>query len=115
MPAFEIAARNPFLVLVWSFGLFMLVHLHQYIGALLAAWRTRQTFDVIMGGKYEDHTTILMRGLAALAIGIPLTWIAATHPMATSARLDATPISWRAVSCGNRDWGCSPHPHRSRS
>ncbi|MFC2095898.1 hypothetical protein ACFLSW_05635 [Candidatus Bipolaricaulota bacterium] len=78
MPQFEIAARNPFLVLVWSFGLFMLVHLHQYVGALLAAWRAKQTFDIIMGGKYEDHTTILMQGLAAILIGIPMVWIAAT-------------------------------------
>jgi CAAX protease family protein len=40
--------------------------------------RSGQSFDVIMGGKYEDHTTILMKGVGVLIAGLPLAWIAAT-------------------------------------
>lgn len=74
----ELTVRNPYLVLLWSFGLFLFMHLSQYIGALLAAWRSGQTFDAIMGGKYEDHITVLMKGLGIALVGIPLAWIAVT-------------------------------------
>lgn len=78
MSELEVAVRNPGLVLLWSFGLFMLMHLHQYLGGALAAWRSEQTLDAIMSGKYQDHNTILMRGLAAAAIGLPLALVATT-------------------------------------
>jgi membrane protease YdiL (CAAX protease family) len=91
MQMVEVATRNPLLVLLWSFGLFLFMHLSQYIGALLAAWRSGQTFDAIMGGKYEDHTTLLMKGIGAMVVGIPLTWIAVTL-------LWRRPIGWMQLS-----------------
>jgi membrane protease YdiL (CAAX protease family) len=87
MPSVDILARSPLLVLVWSFGLFMFMHLHQYVGALLAAWRSKQTFDAIMSGKFQDHTTALLRGLAAAGVGIPLAWIATSF-------LWRRPVEW---------------------
>ncbi|MBU1050763.1 CPBP family intramembrane metalloprotease [Candidatus Bipolaricaulota bacterium] len=72
----EITARNPVLVLIWSFGLFLFMHLGQYVGALLAVRRSGQTFDAIMSGKYEDHDTLLMKGIGTVVAGIPLIWIA---------------------------------------
>ena len=87
----EMAARNPFLVLLWTFGLFMFMHLGQYVGALLAVRRSGQTFDAIMGGKYEDHMTLLMKGIGALLAGVPLVWIAATV-------LWRRPIEWMQLS-----------------
>jgi len=72
----DIASRNPWLILGWSFGLFLLIHLGQYAGALLAMWRSGKSFDAIMSGAYEDHTTILMKGIGAVVAGIPLAWVA---------------------------------------
>ena len=85
-----IVARNPGLVLLWGFGLFMLMHLHQYVGGVLAAWRSGQTLDAIMSGKYQDHRTVLMRGLAAVVVGIPLAWVAASF-------LWGRPIDWMGL------------------
>lgn len=74
----EIVPRNPFLVLIWSFGLFLFIHLGQYVGALLAMWRSGQTFDALMSGQYEDHVTLLMKGIGATVAGIPLVYVAVT-------------------------------------
>ncbi len=74
----DVVSRNPLLILGWSFGLFLFIHLGQYAGALLAMWRSGQSFDAIMSGTYEDHSTILMKGIGAVCAGIPLAWIAAT-------------------------------------
>jgi membrane protease YdiL (CAAX protease family) len=78
MPAYALDARNPYLVLVWTFGLFMLMHGHQYIGALLAARADRVSFDSLMSGKHETPRSILLRGLAAIVVGLPLIWLCST-------------------------------------
>jgi len=91
MSGIEIVARNPGLVLLWSFGLFMLMHVHQYLGGVLAAWRSGQTLDAIMSGTYQDHRTVLLRGLAAIGMGIPLAWVAAAF-------LWGRPIAWMGLS-----------------
>ncbi len=70
--------RNPFLVLLWAFGLFMLMHGHQYIGALIAARADRVSFDALMGGKHESPRSELIRGVAAILVGIPMIWVCTT-------------------------------------
>jgi len=90
MAGVDLAARNPGLVLLWSFGLFLLMHIHQYAGGVLAAWRSGQTLDAIMSGKCRDHRTILIRGLAAIAVGIPFAWVAVTF-------LWGRPIEWMGL------------------
>ncbi len=76
MSDLEIAVRQPWVVLLWSFGLFLFIHLHQYLGGILAARRSGQTLDAIMSGRHQDHTTVLAKGLTTFVVGIPLTWIA---------------------------------------
>jgi len=71
-------ARNPSLVLIWAFGLFTLMHGHQYIGALLASLADRVSFDSIMSGKHETPRTLLIRGSLALIVGLPLVWLCST-------------------------------------
>jgi len=71
-------ARNPSLVLIWAFGLFTLIHGHQYIGALLASLADRVSFDSIMSGKHETPRTLLIRGSLALIVGLPLVWLCST-------------------------------------
>ncbi|TFH07327.1 MAG: CPBP family intramembrane metalloprotease [Candidatus Atribacteria bacterium] len=86
MSAAEITMRNPLLVLLWTFGLFLFMHFHQYISALWVARRAGLTFDAVMKGKAESPTTLLIQGAAALLFGVPLAWVAATvlwrRPMA---------------------------------
>jgi len=78
MPGYALDARNPFLVLLWSFGLFMLMHGHQYLGALLASWADRVPFDSLMSGKHETSRSVFLRGLLAIVVGLPLIWLSST-------------------------------------
>jgi membrane protease YdiL (CAAX protease family) len=78
MTTYAIAARNPLLVIVWSFGLFMLMHGHQYVASLLVARRSGRTFDDVMSGRFEDRSTLLLRGAVAMLVGLPLIWLSMT-------------------------------------
>jgi len=95
MTASMIDSRNPFLVLLWAFGLFLVMHGHQYVGALLAARADRVSFGALMSGKHETARSILLRGLAAVAVGLPLIWLCSTL-------LWNRPIAWMGFSFG---WG----------
>lgn len=68
--------RNLLLVVLWSYGLFILIHMYQYVGALLAAWISGQGFDAIMSGNYESSQTDFIISLTALIIGVPLIFLA---------------------------------------
>jgi len=67
--------RNLLLVVLWSYGLFILIHMYQYVGALLAAWISGQGFDAIMSGNYESSQTDFIISLTALIIGVPLIFL----------------------------------------
>ena len=87
--------RNPFLVLVWAFGLFLLMHAHQYLGALLAARADHVSFDSLMSGEHVSPRSLLLRGTVAIVIGIPLIWLCSTL-------LWNRPAVWMGVSL---HWG----------
>ena len=70
--------RNPFLVLVWSFGLFLLMHGHQYVGALLAARTDHVSFDALMSGKHATLRSQLLRSGVGILLGLPLIWLCTT-------------------------------------
>ena len=95
MPAYLLDARNPFLVLLWSFGLFMLMHGHQYIGGLIAAHAGRVSMDSVMSGKHETPRSVLLRGVAAVVVGLPLVWLSVTL-------LWGRPLVWMGLSF---QWG----------
>jgi membrane protease YdiL (CAAX protease family) len=63
--------RNPFLVIIWSFGLFILMNLYQYLGVWIGSLISDEDFETIISGKFENPKTILAKGLTALVIGIP--------------------------------------------
>jgi hypothetical protein len=65
-------ARNPVVVLFWSFGIFLIAHLSQYVGILIASIVSGASFESIIEGNFSNHLTILFRGLTAAVVGIPL-------------------------------------------
>jgi membrane protease YdiL (CAAX protease family) len=68
-------ARSPALVLIWSFGLFVLMHTTQYLGIWVASQMSGASFDAIISGDYSDHLTVLGTGLIAAVIGIPVIFV----------------------------------------
>ena len=67
--------RNAILVIIWSYGLNILMNVYQYVGANIAARISGKSFDAIMSGKFENNQTALAIGLAALFIGTPLVFL----------------------------------------
>ncbi|UCC43004.1 MAG: CPBP family intramembrane metalloprotease [Candidatus Zixiibacteriota bacterium] len=67
--------RNPSLVLVWTFGLFLLMHLNQYAGVLLGSALSGAGFESIISGEFSDHRTLLAKGLVGAILGIPLSFL----------------------------------------
>lgn len=64
-------SRNPFVVLIWSFALFILIHTTQYVGCLFASVVTGATFESVISGAFSNHLTQLCQGLTASVLGIP--------------------------------------------
>ena len=64
--------RNPGVVLLWTFGLYILMQAHQYVGILLSSLMCGASFDAIIEGQFHNQCCILWKGLAALLIGGPL-------------------------------------------
>lgn len=64
--------RNPGVVFLWTFGLYILMQVHQYVGILLSSLMCGASFDAIIEGQFYDQCCVLWKGLAALIIGIPL-------------------------------------------
>lgn len=71
----EIIARNILLVILWSYGLFILMNLYQYLGVFLAAQKTGKSFEVIISGEFKSYQADLSIGLTALLIGVPLVFL----------------------------------------
>jgi membrane protease YdiL (CAAX protease family) len=69
------AGRYAILVIVWSFGLYLLMNSYQYLGAIVAARISGQSFEAIISGKFSNHQTELAMALASLFIGIPLIFL----------------------------------------
>jgi membrane protease YdiL (CAAX protease family) len=70
-----IKSRNILLVILWSYGLFILMHLYQYVGVLVAARMSGESFESIISGEFDSHKTELIIGLAAVIIGVPLVFL----------------------------------------
>ena len=71
----EIVPRNAWLVILWSYGLFILMNTYQYFGILIGANRSGQSFEAIISGKFESTQTDFVISLAALFVGIPLVFL----------------------------------------
>jgi membrane protease YdiL (CAAX protease family) len=65
-------ARNIFLVIAWSFGLYILMYLYQYLGFFIASRKSGQTFEAVISGEFESPQTKLTNSLTALLVGVPM-------------------------------------------
>jgi len=75
MHTMPIKKRNPLLVVVWSFGLFVLMHTSQYPGMFLAAKMAKVSFGGIASGAFANHYSILWMGSNAVILGIPVVFM----------------------------------------
>lgn len=64
--------RNPWLVILWTFGLFVAAHLILYLHYGLSAQLTGSTFGDLASGSVTTPLTILIQGLIGLFLGIPI-------------------------------------------
>ncbi len=71
----EMSFRNPLLVILWSYGLFILMNFYQYIGIMIAAWRSSQSIEAILSGKYQSTQVDFIISLTALIFGVPLVFL----------------------------------------
>jgi len=67
--------RNPVLVILWSFGLFIVIQFWRYPAAWLAARAGETEYVPVLTGEYSNPTTVLVLGLAGVIIGIPLVFL----------------------------------------
>ncbi len=65
-------SRNPGVVLLWTFGLFILIQVHQYVGILLSSLMCGVSFEAAIEGEFYNECCVLWQGLTAAIIGIPL-------------------------------------------
>jgi membrane protease YdiL (CAAX protease family) len=71
----KIKPRNMILVILWSYGLFVLMHMYQYVGAVIASWRSGQDFEAIMSGEFESVQAGFIISLTALVVGVTLIFL----------------------------------------
>jgi CAAX protease family protein len=67
--------RNPWLVLLWTFGLFILANTVLYIHYALSAHFTGSGFDALASGSLKTPVTILIQGVVGLVIGVPFIFL----------------------------------------
>jgi len=72
MEKIMVKTRNPFLVIVWSLALFVLMQIWQYLGAVIAAHLGGVTFEAVISGKFNSPLVIFVMGCAAAFAGIPM-------------------------------------------
>jgi len=67
--------RHPLLVLVWSFGLLLVMNLHQYLGAIIGSMMGGLSFESVISGKEQNLLSYCGKGLVAGFVGIPLIYL----------------------------------------
>ena len=70
-----IKPRNMLLVIPWSYGLFVLMHMYQYLGVLIASWSSGRSFEAIISGGFESAQTDMIISVTALIVGVPLIFL----------------------------------------
>ena len=71
--------RRPLVVLIWSFGLYILIHSTQYAGFALASILSGASFEAIISGEFTNHLTLLAQGVMAAVLGIPSAFLVARY------------------------------------
>jgi len=70
-----IKPRNPLLVIVWAFGLYVLVYTTQYVYVWVGSAVTGAGFGELAGGELKTYETVFLRGLVGLLLGVPATFL----------------------------------------
>ena len=71
----SIKPRSPWLIIIWTFGLFILGHTVLYLHFWIAGRVTGASFGEMASGAVESPETILSQGLVGLVAGIPMIFI----------------------------------------
>ena len=66
--------RNPIVVILWSFGLYVLMHTWLYLGSWFAVQATGADFIAVLTGEAKSPQIALIVGLTSLVLGIPMTF-----------------------------------------
>ena len=64
--------RNPWLVIPWTYGLFTLCYMNQYLYYWLGGLLADATFGEMASGRIKTPETVLLRGAIGLIVGLPL-------------------------------------------
>jgi len=72
-PSGAFRLRNPIVVILWSFGLYVLMHTWRYLGSWFAVQATGADFVSILTSAVESPEILLILGLTSAIIGIPVT------------------------------------------
>ncbi len=75
MAAVIVKPRNALLVVVWSFGLYLLIYMTQYAYFGIGVAVTGAEFGQLAGGEIKTYQTVFLRGLVGLLLGIPATFL----------------------------------------
>jgi len=71
----EFKKRNLWLVIFWSFCLFIIMYTHLYLSGWIGTLISNASFEDIIINKYNSHKLWLVKGLVAFFIGIPILFI----------------------------------------
>jgi len=64
--------RNVLLVILWSYGLYILMNFYQFAGIMIAARQSGQSFHAIISGRFQSVRADFVVSLTALLLGVPL-------------------------------------------
>lgn len=73
----ELKSRNPWLVSLWAFGIFVLSQTVLYAHFWISTQVTGATMDEMGSGSFASPATILSQGLVGFILGIPLLFLLA--------------------------------------
>jgi membrane protease YdiL (CAAX protease family) len=68
-------ARNPLIAIFWGFGLFILMHVSQYLGLAVALMLSGASYSSLAKGEFVNHLSIFGHGVTQFIIGIPLAFV----------------------------------------
>lgn len=71
--------RHPLTVLFWSFGIFILAHMTQYVYMLLVSKIGGIKLSLLLKGEFVEPRTIVLKGVIVLVLGIPVTFAAVKY------------------------------------
>lgn len=85
--------RSPLLVVLWSYGLFVLAHTVLYLHFFIAMRLTGSSFGEVASGQVVSPPVLLSRGLIGALLGIPLVFVIVPYLWRRSREWEAAGMS----------------------